>query len=452
MLTNIVYSTITTHNSNEINFYILDFGAETLSVFKNAPHVGEILLSTDEEKIANLFKMILQIYEERKKMFVDYNGSFDFYIHHGGKQLPLITIIINNVEAFTETYPDYEDLLGQLTRDCMKVGIVFIFSTSGTNTIRYRLRQNFGQNLVLQFNDESDYGSILSGVRKKQPSKVYGRGLVAIEEGIFEFQTAHAYKNEKMIDYIRVICEKLNGMLDYKAKKIPILPEVVTADFVKDELGNLATIPVGVTRETLEIATINLMSSYMYAITGEDISSEPEFLEGIISNISKCNNTRVVIMDSVEVLNEISAENIIYDSSSCANAIKVMKDVFNNKIDKKDDTNTICLITGLKQLLSRLSLEDKDVFNKLLSESIKLQSIKYVIVDTIDNIKQLAFESAIKQNLDLSQGIWLGNGIANQFTLKVTTSSRILREEIDEGFGYVIVKGKAYLIKLMSNE
>ncbi len=453
MLTNLVYSSITVHNSNEVNFYLLDFGAETLTVFRNAPHIGEVLLSSDEEKIANLFKMIVQISEERKKLFVDYNGSYDFYINHGGRQLPLITIVINNVEAFIESYPDYEDMLGQLTRDCLKVGIVFIFTTSGTNTVRYRLRQNFAQNIVLQFNDESDYGSILSGVRKKQPSKVYGRGLVAIGEGIFEFQTAYAYTNEKMIDYIKIVSEKLDDMLEYKAKKIPILPEVVTTDFVRDHLHNLATIPVGVTRETLEIATINLLSSYMYAVTGEDVTSEPAFVTGLIKNILTCENTRVVIMDSLEIINDnFNNPNLIYDDSECLKALQSMRDIFNNKVDKKDNFNTICIVTGLKQLLTKMQPEDKDIFNKLLTEAIKLSSIKFLFIDTIDNIKQLIFEPSIKQNLDLSQGIWLGNGISNQFTLKVTTSSRILREEIDEGFGYIIVKGKAYLIKLMSDE
>ena len=453
MLTNLVYSSITGHNSNEVNFYILDFGAETLTTFRNAPHVGEVLLSTEEEKIANLFKMIVQISEERKKIFIDYNGSYDFYINHGGKQIPLITVVINNVEAFIESYPDYEDVLGQLTRDCLKAGIVFIFTTSGTNTVRYRLRQNFAQNIVLQFNDDSDYGTILSGVRKKQPSKVYGRGLVALGEGVYEFQTAYAYTNEKMTDYLKIICEKLDDMLEYKARKIPILPEVVTSDFVKDRLGNLATIPVGVTRETLEIATINLLSSYMYTITGEDISTETAFYTGLINNISKCDNTRVVIMDSLSIITRPEEnENIIYDGASCDNALQKMKDIFNNKVDNNDSVNTICIITGLKQLLGKISPEDKTKFIKLLTDAIKLQTIKFVIVDSIDNIKQLLFEQAIKQNLDLSQGIWLGNGISNQFTLKVTTSSRILREEINEGFGYIIVKGKAYLMKLMSDE
>ena len=151
--------------------------------------------------------MILQIIEERKKIFVDYNGSYDFYINHGGKQIPLIVVIINNVEGFLDTYNEYEELMGQLTRDCLKYGVVFILSTSGTNTVRYRLRQNFKQNVVLQFNDPTDYGSILAGVRKKEPSKIYGRGLISLD-GIYEFQTAYSYKEEKLTEFIKVICEK----------------------------------------------------------------------------------------------------------------------------------------------------------------------------------------------------------------------------------------------------
>ena len=61
MLAGLVYSTISTHDSKEVNFYILDFGAETLTMFRNAPHVGEVILSTDAEKITNLFKMVNQI-------------------------------------------------------------------------------------------------------------------------------------------------------------------------------------------------------------------------------------------------------------------------------------------------------------------------------------------------------------------------------------------------------
>ena len=447
MLSSIVYSSISSHDSKEINFYILDFGAETLNMFKNAPHVGEVILSTEIEKINNLFKMINQIIEERKKIFVDYNGSYDFYINHGGKQIPMIVIIINNVEAFIETYSDYEEVIGQMTRDCLKYGVVFIFSTNGPNTVRYRLKQNFKQNVVLQFNDPMDYSSVIPGVRKKEPSKEYGRGLILLDS-IFEFQTAYSYTEEKLTDYIKVVCEKLNKICEYKAPKIPILPEVVTQEFVKEKLGNITNIPVGVSKEELTIETINLKDKYMFNITGEDISTDPIFYKGLINTILKIPNTNCIIFDSNSILEDISNQRVFYSKDTCYNSIDKLNEVYNNKSEQ----TTICFLFNINSLLNKLSSIEKDKFTKLLAECKKNSNIKFIIIDTIEAIKSINYESWYKSNIDLSEGIWLGNGIGNQFTLRVTTNSRILRAEIDPGFGYIIKKGKAVLIKLISDE
>ncbi|MBP5678410.1 MAG: type VII secretion protein EssC [Bacilli bacterium] len=448
MLAGIIYSAITGHNSNEVNFYILDFGAETLTMFRNAPHVGEVILSGDAEKIANTFKFISNLLEERKKIFTDYNGSFDFYINHGGKQIPLVVVVINNVEAFIETYNDYEDLIGQMTRDCLKYGIVFVFTTNGPNTVRYRLRQNFRQNVVLQFNDPGDYSSVIPGVRKKEPSKAYGRGMILLD-GIFEFQTAFVYREEKMSDYIKVVSEKLNKVCTYQAPGIPILPDVVSQEYVAPVLGNLKTIPVGVTKETLAIATVDFNSKFMYNVTGDDITSEPGFILGFIHNLLKVPNTEAIILDTNNILNDVKYENTIYSMDNCIEGIDALK----NAMDMGDPSKTyFVVLIAINVLLGKLGMEEKTQLTDMIGNSKQKGNIRYIIVDTIDVIKTINFEPWYKGNVDLAEGIWLGNGIGNQFTLKVTTNSRILRQEIDPGFGYIIKKGKAELMKLMSDE
>ncbi len=448
MLTSIIYSCISNHDSKEINFYILDFGAETLTMFRNAPHVGEVILSQEKEKIDNLFKLISGIIEERKKIFVDYNGSYDFYIHHGGKQIPLIVIVINNVEAFLETYNDYEDIIGQMTRDCLKYGVIFIFSTNGTNTVRYRIRQNFKQNVVLQFNDPMDYSSVIPGVRKKEPSKAFGRGLI-LREGIYEFQTSYVYKEEKMTDYIKVISEKLNDICDYKAMRVPILPDVVNREFVSNQLGSLRTIPMGVAKDTLEIVTLNLTDKYLYAITGEDVTSDPMFMNGLVNNVALIPNTEIVILDALNVFQDIDNQNILVSTESCLEGRNKLKTVYE---EANEDKTYVFFMSGINNLLGRLEITEKADFVKLLEEAKRKRNIKIFIVDTIDTIKNINFESWFKTGIDLSEGIWLGNGISNQFTLKVTTNSRILRAEVEPGFGYCIIKGKAILIKLIVDE
>ena len=88
----------------------------------------------------------------------------------------------------------------------------------------------------------------------------------------------------------------------------------------------------------------------------------------------------------------------------------------------------------------------------------KIGTIKRLIeeglVELTDNSYVIKEDSNFysKDNVDLGEGIWIGNGIANQFTLKVSTNARLLRAEIQPNFGYVIRKGKAALIKFLSNE
>ena len=448
MLAGIVYSCITTHDPKEINFYILDFGAETLTMFRKAPHVGEVILSNDTEKIANLFKMINRVIEERKKIFVDYNGSYDFYIHHGGRQIPMIVIVINNVEAFIETYNEYEEVIGQMTRDCLKYGVVFIFSTNGPNTVRYRLRQNFKQNVVLQFNDPMDYSSVIPGVRKKEPSKSYGRGLILLDS-IFEFQTAYVYREEKMTDYIKVVCDKLNKIVDYTAPNIPILPEVVNEEVVRSKLGRLTAVPVGVEKDSLNIATIDLNNKFMYNVTGEDVVSDVSFLKGFIKNILSVPDTECIVFDTNGVLSELTYDRSFYSKDTCYPSIDKLNEAYTNNDPSK---TTFAVIININVMLNKLSAIEKGKFTTLITDTKQRSNIKYIIIDTIDVIKSINFEAWYKGNSDMSEGIWIGNGIGNQFTLKVTTNSRILRQEVDPGFGYVIRKGKAVLMKLMSDE
>ena len=335
-----------------------------------------------------------------------------------------------------------------MTRDCLKYGVVFIFSTNGPNTVRYRLRQNFKQNVVLQFNDPMDYSSVIPGVRKKEPSKAYGRGLILLDS-IFEFQTAFAYREEKMTDYIKIVCEKLNEICDYKAQRIPILPDTVTEGIVAQYLGNLRTLPVGVEKESLDIATIDLNSKFMYNITGEDVTAEPRFLKGFIKNILHTPNTKCIIFDTNSVINEVTYENTFYSKDTCYTAIDQLTDACNNN---DPNTTTIAILININAMLNKLSAIEKGKFTSLITECKEKNNIKFIIVDNIDVIKSINFEAWYKGNVDLAEGIWLGNGIGNQFTLKVTTNSRILRAEVEAGFGYVIRKGKAVLMKLMSDE
>jgi DNA segregation ATPase FtsK/SpoIIIE, S-DNA-T family len=144
-LSTLVFSIIREVSPSDINIYLLDFSSEFLKAYANAPHVGEVILSHETEKIVNLFKMIKKEIDIRKKMFASYGGDIKAYNASVDEKVSTILIGINNFAAFLEIYPDGEDVVYYLSREGSKYGINFILTAMSTSSIRFKLLQNFRQ-------------------------------------------------------------------------------------------------------------------------------------------------------------------------------------------------------------------------------------------------------------------------------------------------------------------
>ena len=458
LMSSMVYSAITTYNPDEINFYILDFGAETLKSFEKAPQVGNVLSSSESEKLENLFKMLVLTLEERKQLFSDYNGSYNFYIEHSNKKLPIIVVMINNYEAFSEMYEDdYEDILLQLSREGSKYGIIFIISSSSTNAVRYRLKQNFKNTLCLQFNDSSDYSDVLSS-SKKVPSKSFGRGLIELDN-IYEFQTAYPYKAEKLSEYLKVICSRLKNICTGYAPHIAVLPEVVSIDDIDSELNDLDSVPVGISKNNLEISTFNFKDNATSIISALDIYSYKDFYGTLINIFNRINSTNTVVIDAVKMFSK-DDEIKNYTNTNFDKIVEMIGKNYEKQKEKYEASNydetalsdfksNTYFIFGLSNFLSKVSEDKKEFFHNAISSSKEYGVDKFVIVDSSEKLKEFSYDDWYKKSIDDSQGIWLGNGVTDQYTFKLMSTPRELREEIDDEFGYVIKNGKATLVKFV---
>ncbi len=460
MLNTLVYSTITNHNTNEVNFYLLDFGAETLINFKDAPQVGDILFINDNEKITNLFKMLKEIIDERKKLFVDYNGDYRFFIKNSNSKLPLIVVVINYYEGFSETYNHHDDILLQLTREGFKYGITFVLTANGINLIRYRLLQNFKQLLTLQMNDETDYSLILGKTGNIYPSKIKGRGLVKMEN-IYEFQTAYPYHKDNIPAFIKKISRALNKKTKQRAKAIPILPEEVNLEFIKPYINKLTHTPIGVVKNTLAIANYDFKNKYGTLISALEIETIDQFINSLITVISLINNINLVIIDAEEMINLKDKKNIVYYKNNFKQAFNDL----NHQIDEqyqlyitnnyqpetlKTYKHTLFLIIGIDKLLKKINTESKLDLESLFKKGKDLTTFSFVLIDAIDKIKAIEYGTWYKTLINNNNGIWIGNGITDQFTLKISKTNRELYEEKELGFGYHVRNGTPILIKLLN--
>lgn len=447
LLTTIVYSSIIEYSPKEINLYLLDFDAEILRMFENAPQVGDVVYSSDDDKIRNLIKQLRKEIEIRKKLFTDFNGEFNYYNLHSGKIIPLITIIISNYENFVEMYTDYEDELIALTREGFRYGIVFIITVSTAN-VKYRLKQNFNTNLVLQMSDEMDYATILGCKRDLVPSKYVGRGLTNLED-TFEFQTAFAYKDGEINDYIKVICSKLNSIYKITAPTIPVLPEIIKLETILTKPVTLSELPLGISKDNLEVETYDFSDNVGTPILAQDINLLKNFSHIIIKQLQNIKTNQVIVIDAKNLYSSYNDISIYCNKDFDKYIDKIIENLNVIKENPGNYGTITCVIAGIDKLKLKI-LSNK--LDELIETGKQVDNFKLIVVDTAIELKKSEYDNWYKTMFTNLDGIWLGNGVSDQNSLRISKLTKEMRDSINDNFAWVIENSVAKLIKVVERE
>ena len=105
------------------------------------------------------------------------------------------------------------------------------------------------------------------------------------------------------------------------------------------------------------------------------------------------------------------------------------------------------LIYGLDKFIAKINDNKKiEEFNKLLK---KYEHISIIAVEDANKIKTYAYESWFKDFYNTNEGIWIGKGVSDQSTLRLTNLTREMTKEIKNNMGYHIVESTGTLIKLI---
>ena len=278
-----------TLSPEELNVYILDFGSMALKVFDKLNHVGGVIISSDDEKIKNFFRLMNKEISIRKERFAQLGiTSFNSYTEAGYKDLPEILIAIDNIIAFRELYNEYEDDMISLCREGTSLGICIVMTSLQTNGIGYKYLSNFPNKICLYCNSSDEYNTLFDRCRI-QPKNVPGRCLIEVNKEIFECQTYIAFQGEREIDRVNDVLafiEQSNGHYPNQfAKHIPEVPAELDIEYVtnnyKDNNHNYV-LPVGIDYDTVEFVALDLLKTLSIAISGREHSGKSNFIKLIM--------------------------------------------------------------------------------------------------------------------------------------------------------------------------
>ena len=226
----------------------------------------------------------------------------------------MIVVIIDNMAAFKEYFPNQYDQINSLTREAQGVGISFIITAAISNAMSYRMQANFGKKYVLNCNDSSEYSNVF-GHCKQTPSEYPGRGLFLLDKRILEMQVAIFGKGNKEAERsqeLKKYIEEQNERYKKKALPIPMVPDKLDLKVEMKEktslFRNTGIIPIGMEFNTVEYSLIDINQVGSLALMGDSesrINFVKSFMNILAMNIVFHNVEAYIIDDKQKNLSEM---------------------------------------------------------------------------------------------------------------------------------------------------
>lgn len=463
------YSLMREHKPSEVNIYIMDFGAETFTAFSESPFIGDVILSYETEKVDNLFKLLFGKIETRKKILSEFGGSLEQYNLQAEKTQPNIIVMINNFAAFSELFEERLGDINYLTREGTKYGIYFVLACTGTNNVRFNMMQNFKLMYCLQMNSADDYSTVVGKTDGLYPEKFKGRGILRLDKDtVVEFQTASITDANPPYPAIRKFCAKLAEVYaEFKAQKVPVLPEKVTEEFLAPfaRQGDLSRVPVGVEKASLEAAYFDFSAVVNLAISENGEWSD--FSSRLAQLISKNCGVQTVVLSPendnsgaecgravIDIFSVLCKRNNGYKTAvrnglqpenyeplfvviqSLSRLEKLLE-----KTEPSGDAKIVEDINGLGGLFGCL----KFIMQKCAAE----YNIHFLICENAKELGAYTADDWYKAHVGGKDGLWLGNGISSQTLLDARIKSTERYAEIGREFGFVIKNSGGVPVKFL---
>jgi S-DNA-T family DNA segregation ATPase FtsK/SpoIIIE len=422
-----------------------------------------VVLSHESAKVEGLFKMLRSELTRRKTVLSRAGADFQSYPGVSGRSMPSILVIVHNYAAFTETYEDYEEQLASLTREGTKYGIYFLLTSSGTTSVRYRVLQNFSQLIVLQLNDSTEYSAVLGRTNGMLPSPLPGRGLFK-SGSVYEFQTCRVTATpESEAEFIRRRCRDFDQAWEgERAQRIPVLPENATPGYLSTSIRSApdGTLPIGVRTSDLRPALVDLTSSLLTLVLSARDSHVP-VIQGL-AEAAAMQGYPVSVLDPGGAFVPDNGRQYSYHSEP-EDLRSAVRELFAEMVKRNHVwaeardagqsppvfERSMCIVCSLGSLLSSVGEEEREQLSALLLKCDETLGVSVVVGDQALNVASRLHEEWVQKRMQAGRGLWVGDGIADQYVLQPSGAGSDLYASIGERFGWWLEGGIPTKVKVL---
>ena len=435
MLQTMIRGIATRYTSDEVHMYILDFASMILKNFEGLKHIGNVMVSTEEDKLKAFFKMMEQELNTRKEIFSKLGlSSFSSYREAGKTELPQIVIMIDNISVFRELYYSLEDKLLKLVREGSAVGISIVVTTMQSSGLGYKYLSNFGKRFALYCNDSGEYGTVIERCRMTM-KQIPGRCFFSMDKMIYAGQIYQAFPAEKEIEKveeIRAFIKEMNTQdKGNGAKRIPVMPEVVTPELILTMLRNDLKpykVPIGINYDNLDVDVLDIRSFTLLGIGGSEQLGRVRYVSYMLQCLlsqKEAGPVQIYLVDSAKREFQKYAEQVTTyetDIQKVPDILHEINDILthrsklieSNEISKLTKEPLICLLINAPEAYELIG-EDKDLMEMTHNMLTRYAKLKFSMVLTdVPNVNLLLQASPLLKLFNTARNLILFEQIEQQ--------------------------------------
>lgn len=249
-----------------VQMHLLDFGNNGLLPLRNLPHVSDIAMLEDNEKLQKMLKRINAEMSRRKTLFKQTGvASLSQYEAKTGETLPIIIHFLDNYDGLPiedKRKDKIDALLLQLLREGSSLGLYLLLSASRPGSVRMNMMSNISTKIALYLNDENELATLIGKNRVSQET-IAGRGQIMLDipRALQIYQPAKGELSADILRNLEELVDQMNVMWrGVRPESIPMVPETLTelsfASYVKET--EPLVLNVGLNKYSVEIETVKL--------------------------------------------------------------------------------------------------------------------------------------------------------------------------------------------------
>ena len=292
----------------DVKIYLIDAGKWELKEFAEMPHVWEMVLGDEVEKIRQFVKRIVQEMEARKRAFLKHAvSSLSAYREAVDPDLPAIVIMIEQLKPLLEQYPEMDALINEIAGSGQAFGIYLIFTTNAGASVSYKITQKVKGAISLQQPEKGNYAEIVGSVKDISVPQFQGQALMRGNPPV-AFQVAVYADEEKDQERAASVKETIRQMQEAWAelRKEELDEESVDNAGEAEETGESTQtgenaeyskrtdIPAGTYRDDMEPAYLDLSKKNLCLICSEESEKGKEILARIEKTLRKKEDNLII--------------------------------------------------------------------------------------------------------------------------------------------------------------